>query len=261
MKLMIKLIVQIVVIYTSIANARVIMENDIVKLAEMAMEKPSDFGWWGRDEMFESWGFSGINKHRDSDLLQISNFDFITQDLISKFPDDFEIVGMGHWAVGHVDQLIVKILKDEDGDIEESNITKAFKEAMRWVDNLSVYPIASDEHYSELVSEKVFEYAKQILPEEIYVYEDTDVTVAEILSVLEQSEYYDYDNTVPDEDDMRKVAYRYRWCDYEYKDFWDEFAEENGLPTIMWDDRFEDPSGAPKEMPGQMSIFDALKEA
>lgn len=233
--------------------------EDIVKLANQALEKPSDFGWWGREEMFESWGWAGINMHRDSDLLQISNFDYITKDLIQRFPDDFEIVGMGHWAVGHVDQLIVRILKDPNGEIEEENITEAFEEAMHWIDDLKSYAVACDEHYSDLVSEKVFEYTKQNIPSEVYIFEDFDATAAEILSLLEQKEYYDYDNTVPSDDQMRMAAYQLRWCDYHYREFWDEFAEENGLPVIVWNDTFEDPSGAPKQSPGQMSIFNILK--
>lgn len=232
--------------------------GDIVKLAEQALEKPSDFGWWGREEMFESWGWSGISAHRDSNLIEISNFQYVTKDLMNRFPDDFEIVNIGHWAVGHVDQLTVRILRNPKGEIEEENITEAFEESMIWVDSLLSYSVACDEHYSDLVSQEVFDYAKQNIPSEIYIQEHVDVTVAEILAILEQEESYDYDNTVPTEDQMRMAAYKLRWCDYSEKDFWDEFAEGNGLPVILWSETFEDPSGAPNQIPGQMSIYDVI---
>jgi hypothetical protein len=210
--------------------------------------------------MFESWGFAGINKNRDSDLLEISNFDFITNDLMSRFPDDFEIVGMGHWAVGHVDQLIVKVLKDENRDIESDNITEAFEAAMSWVDQIrNVYPIACEECYSELVSEKVFEYTKQNLPPQIHIAEDEEFTAGEILSVLELNESYDYDNTVPSDEEMLMAAYELRLCSPLEKEFWEEFVEENGLAVIVWDEVFDSPSGAPMQIPGQMDIFDIIK--
>jgi len=247
--------------FTSTANVRNTMENDLVTLAEMALTKPSDFGWWGREEMFESWGFAGINKNRDSDLIEISNFDFITKDLMNQFPDDFEVVNMGHWAVGHVDQLIVRVLKDENANITSDNITEAFEAAMDWVDQIrNVYPIACDECYFDLVAEKVFEYTKSNIPPQIHIEEDYELAAAEILSILEQDESYDYDNTVPTDEQMLMAAYELRWCSYEEKEFWDEFAEWNSLPVIVWDDIFERPSGAPMQIPGQMTIYDAIND-
>ena len=29
----------------------------ISKLAEMALKKPDDFGYWGYEDMFKTWGF------------------------------------------------------------------------------------------------------------------------------------------------------------------------------------------------------------
>lgn len=233
----------------------------IESLAKQALERPSDFGWWGREDMFVTWGWSGVSKHRDSDLLQISNFEVMTEHLMGNHPDDFQIVGMGHWAVGHVDYLIVRVLKDEDKGFDEDNITEAFKEAVEWVIHIKEqYPIASEEHYYELVSNMVFEYTKEIMPDEVYIEDSLTRTVSEILSDLERSESYDYDNTVPDKDDILMTAYNLRLCSYEHKDFWDEFTEINSLPTIKWDDITESPSGVPIEIPGQMSIDEVINE-
>ena len=36
------------------------LDNELTKLAEMAMEKPEDFGWWGDEEMFVTWGWQEL---------------------------------------------------------------------------------------------------------------------------------------------------------------------------------------------------------
>jgi len=104
----------------------------LVELAQQALQKPEDFGWWGGDEMFDTWGWSGIDVHNASDSVQIVNFDLIKKDLMEKFPDDFEVVGLRHWAVGHVDRLTCRILKNSisHDSITDDDITDAFKAAM-----------------------------------------------------------------------------------------------------------------------------------
>lgn len=229
----------------------------IVDAAKEALKKPSDFGWWGRDEMFITWGWSGISKHRDSHLIDVSNFHFVSDDLIKKYEDDFQIVGMSHWAVGHVDHLIVRILEDENAPITEDNITDAFKEAFEWVTYLKEdYCIASDDHYSTLVSEKVFEYAKCNLPSQIHTGDSIEDTVGDILDYLQTDESYDYDETVPSDEDMLFAAYFMRLCDYSEREFWDEFVEENNLRPIIWNEITQRPSGVHIEIPGQTNIFD-----
>lgn len=230
--------------------------NDLVDLAEQAMVRPSDFGWWGDEEMFVTWGWSGILKHRDSNLIEISNFDFISHDLMSRYPDDYKVVGVGHWAVGHLDQLTVRVLKDENAGFVEDNITEAFEQAMVWVDALKSYAIACEHHYSALVLDEVFNYSKQILPDEIYINVSVDDTVGLLLSVIQEDEYFDYDNTVPCTTDMYLAAYNLGLCDYNEKDFWDEFVLENNLPTIKWDDITFAPKGLPRQIDGQLSFDD-----
>lgn len=113
-----------------------ILMSEYVDYAIEALKRPSDFGWWGFDEMFDTWGFSGISMHRDSDILQISNYHSVIRDLKEKFKDDYDEnfaeVGFGHWAVGHVDQLCCRILKTSipHSDITDDDITDYFKEAV-----------------------------------------------------------------------------------------------------------------------------------
>ena len=126
--------------------------ENILKCAKDGLQKPEDFGYWGSEDMFKTWGFCGVDKNRDSDLLEISNFDFITKDLISKFPNDFKIENYSHWMVGNVDRLVCRILKYElpfIDEVKEKDITTAFIAAMEWLDILRDYPIADEGDYSD----------------------------------------------------------------------------------------------------------------
>ena len=108
--------------------------TDYVKYAKQALTKPSDFGWFGFDEMFDTWGFAGINKHRDSPLVDLSNWDAVIADIKHEFGDEvyddnFSEVGLSHWLVGHADQLCVKILNKSiaHDSITDEDITDYFK--------------------------------------------------------------------------------------------------------------------------------------
>lgn len=135
--------------------------DDILDLAKQSMERPSDFGWFGRDEMFETWGFSGISKHRDSDLVTESNYEVASEELLEKYPEEIEDISMGHWAVGHVETMIVKVIKDEaalyksPGQWTEDDITDAFKDCMEIVDHIRYgHPVLDEEHLSEMEYEQ-----------------------------------------------------------------------------------------------------------
>ena len=65
--------------------------ENILKCAKDGLQKPEDFGYWGSSDMFKTWGFCGVDKNRDSNLLEISNFDIITKDLMTTFPLDFRV--------------------------------------------------------------------------------------------------------------------------------------------------------------------------
>jgi hypothetical protein len=116
--------------------------NDYVKYAKQALTKPSDFGWFGFDEMFDTWGFAGINKHRDSPLVDLSNWDAAINDIKREFgevayDENFHEVGLSHWLVGHADQLCVKVLNESiaHGSITDEDITDYFK----YVTDIALY--------------------------------------------------------------------------------------------------------------------------
>lgn len=88
---------------------------DIVELAKKSTTYPSDFGWYGRQDMFITWGWAGVDMHRDSNILDTSNFNSVIETLKEEFEGDefdenFDVVGLRHWAVGHADRLTVRVV-------------------------------------------------------------------------------------------------------------------------------------------------------
>lgn len=234
----------------------------IVELAEQALKKPEDFGWWGKDEMFVSWGWTGIDKNDSSKADEIVNFDLITADLLERFPFDFDIVGLRHWAVGHVERLTCRILIDEKFGVIESNITEAFKEAMRWHMKLDDYPIVDDDKLYEYCFNEILEWVKTEIPADVYIKSSREETAAEILSELMQDDsnfdvvYWNLEGMAPTEEMIRYAAYDLSLCAAEYRDLWDEWVEEQGLPPIYWGDNFGAPANAVHKINGQLKLFD-----
>ena len=37
--------------------------EDIEKYAKQATTKPEDFGYWGNEDMFDTWGFTNIDQN------------------------------------------------------------------------------------------------------------------------------------------------------------------------------------------------------
>jgi len=210
--------------------------ENILKCAKDGLQKPEDFGYWGSDDMFKTWGFCGVDKNRDSDLLEISNFDFITKDLISKFPNDFKIENYNHWMVGNVDRLVCRILKYElpfIDEVKEEDITTAFIAAMEWLDILRDYPVAdeadySDKQYEQSIAE-IIEWDKcnpgMIYKDNLSVENWSDSICYEL-----QNEGYSYseDSYYPDEA-IYKAIYNIGLKSEEQYSKWVEFCEKYNL--------------------------------
>lgn len=128
---------------------------NIEERAEQALQRPEDFAYYGDLYEEDGWGRSGLAVHRDSEALDRSNWETITEDLQQRFPGDFEIESANHWAVGWIDELRVRV-KDESG-----NITDAFRAVVDWADALMDYPVADEDHYCRLENEELMEYLEQ----------------------------------------------------------------------------------------------------
>lgn len=130
--------------------------SEYVDYAKQALKHPSDFGWFGFEEMFVTWGFAGINKDATDNLADISNWHCAIAEMKRLFPDTydecFSEVGLKHWLVGHADQLCVKVLKSEIPHhlITDEDITDEFKAVCDIATYLAYeYPILDDADYSD----------------------------------------------------------------------------------------------------------------
>ena len=113
------------------------------ELALECIKRPDSFALWHDDdrEWFKpgAWGFSPIGTHRDADTLTRSNWTVITTSLLQRYPSSFEVIHTSHWAVGWYDHLAVDT---SDG--------AAMEALAKWCCALSAYPVANEEHWSEL---------------------------------------------------------------------------------------------------------------
>ena len=230
--------------------------ENILKCAKDGLQKPEDFGYWGSDDMFKTWGFCGVDKNRDSDLLEISNFDVITKDLMTTFPLDFRIENYSHWLVGNVDRLVCRILKHEIpfiDEVKQEDITIAFRAAMEWLDQLRDYPVAdegdySDKQYQQGI-EAIIEWDKDnpgmICKDNIENWTDR------IWYELANDGYSFEDNYYPSDEVIYKSIYKLGLQNEEQYNKWVEFCEKNNLDM---------PASFANEMsknnPDQLTLFE-----
>lgn len=121
----------------------------LVKAATEALTRPDSYST-SDDRLFWSHGLT-FGQHRDSDVLDRSNYERISEDMRAEFPADTDVQYFSHWAVGHGETLIVRVLRDPDDDITPGNITAAFAIVTSIADALrSDYPVYDDSHYSQL---------------------------------------------------------------------------------------------------------------
>jgi hypothetical protein len=105
-----------------------------------------------------SWGVGPVGQTRDSDLLEVSNFEAVSTDLLERFgEDDVEILRFGHFVVGWVDEIAWRAV-DKKG-----LITKVAQAAYEWFSKLEEHPVADEEDYSRRESEVQWENVKSAL--------------------------------------------------------------------------------------------------
>lgn len=209
-----------------------ISNYSITKLAEMAIQKPEDFGYWGPEDMFSTWGFAGHDESGMSKNLEKSNFHVISEDLIERFPEDFRIEEYKHWACGWVKRLTCRVF-NEPGNFLEDNITEAFKAAMDWHNKLEDYPIADETHYYDLQAEDIVssimdlpKYIVNMIDEDIY---DWPFKIIECLE-QEMGIYIDPDAELyPKDEDILMAVYIKELWNPENISLWEEFCSRKNL--------------------------------
>ena len=112
----------------------------------------------------EHYYLAPVSTSRDADTLTRSNWEVVTNDILKVAKhDDTEICRFGHWGCGWYEQLLI-----------HKSDTEALKVAEEWCCFLSDYPVASDEHHSELQWTEATEYWQRMdVKERLNVLEET----------------------------------------------------------------------------------------
>jgi hypothetical protein len=220
--------------------------NELPKYAAQALQKPDDFGYWGYDDMFLTWGFTGIDKNDASDLLEQSNFEVISKQLMEEYPDDFRIETYKHWAVNSVDRLVCRILK-EPGEIVNLNITDAFRTAMDWHNELDNYSIADEEHYLRMEFDYAIELIKDMDSDLLQLINTESEDWAEdIYYQLTMNMGIDIVNEYVKNDDIQMSVYVMQLWNLDAIEEWNEWTDRNNLERIPFR----------KENPNQLKLFE-----
>lgn len=131
---------------TAFASMTIPDDETLVRAATEALTHPAD-SWFSDGDLFVTHGLT-IGRTRDSDLMDISNFERISEDMTAAFPGDVYITHASHWAFGWADQLTVRVIRDADDDITPDNITAAFMAITSIADGLRCdYPLYDDYDY------------------------------------------------------------------------------------------------------------------
>jgi hypothetical protein len=223
--------------------------DNIIICAKESLSKPDDFGYWGSEDTFVTWGFCAIDKTRDSSIMDISNFETISKELIEDYPGDFRIESYGHWAVGEVTRLLCRVLKQES-DIELDNITDAYKKAMSCKDQLNDYPVYDeDDYHNRLYKEAIGclydlpNYLEDMINTNVENYgEDIYYELTANMNIE-----FDVDGEqYPKDDDIKYAVYSLQIWNPEAIEEWNEWTDQNGLERIS----------VRKENPNQLKLFE-----
>lgn len=125
------------------------------------LRHPSDFGFHDPEHPAcsdpEHWALGPVFLTRDSGLLGQSNASALRRALADRpeLAEDWQETRCGHWAVGWVDHLAIRVLTD---DGQETAMLGFVRE---WLSALEDYPIADDEDFSEREAEALRDSVRQ----------------------------------------------------------------------------------------------------
>jgi hypothetical protein len=201
--------------------------EDIEKYAKQATTKPEDFGYWGSEDMFVTWGFTNIDQNRDSDALEKANFKFITEELMGLFPEDYRIETYNHWAVGSVDRLVCRVYEE---DTDKKVIASSFYLAMEWLDKLDDYPVADEQTYDIMIDNDnidSIDFWNYLNPGYVDIVNNPD-WASEVYHELESNMDIDVRSGFKDNDVMVAIYNLQYWSAENYQK-WFDFCDEINL--------------------------------
>jgi hypothetical protein len=204
--------------------------SKIETLAIESLRKPADLSYYGKRDLFATWGLTKFSKHSSSDAIEISNFEVIYEDMIEKYPYDIAIETFRHWAFGTVDTILCQVLNNA-GKVSEENITDAFYELYRWYDSIeNNYPLANESHYLELLHKRQIEVVKSWGESN---HELIDQSGPDWYKILHAAliEHVEFDFGLngedwPNEDEFKLAIYKANLCNSKSYDMWYEWSEQ-----------------------------------
>lgn len=134
-----------------------------------ALTPPENY-WGSITELVTQGWAQTFSRHRDSDVLEISNYETILTAFAEKYKlnEDYRVEGSSHWAVGWTDAILVRALQCkcedwEDADIyktslqfepwrcntcgDRARVTEIFKDAFELTGRLQDYPVLDEMDY------------------------------------------------------------------------------------------------------------------
>lgn len=201
--------------------------ENIEKYAKQATTKPEDFGYWGSEDMFNTWGFTNIDQNRDSDVLEKANFKYITEELMAIFPNDYRIETYNHWAVGSVDRLVCRVYEE---DTDKKVIASSFYLAMEWLDKLDDYPVADEQTYDIMIDNDnidSIDFWNYLNPGYVDIVNNPD-WAAEVYHELEFNMDIDVRSGFKDNDVIMAIYNLQYWSAENYQK-WFDFCDEINL--------------------------------
>jgi hypothetical protein len=100
------------------------------------LKRPKDFMYWGELDL-SVWGFAPIGKHRDSDLIDESNFDGVLAELRRVSGKSVQVMHANHWACGWYDYIMVRV-----------TATKTMNRLLELINQLADYPVLDEDDLS-----------------------------------------------------------------------------------------------------------------
>lgn len=119
-------------------------EEQIEALMTTCTERPPAFGYSGSIEgMFDTWGIGPVVETPQASVLDKSNREVLEREA-RKAGVRFHITHTNYWACGWVDHFSFQV------KTTKGKPTKSLQWLNDWIADLAEYPIADDDHYSEL---------------------------------------------------------------------------------------------------------------
>jgi hypothetical protein len=126
---------------------------------QRATTKPTGLSLNSDVDLYGTWGSTGLSRSRDSEPLTNVNFDAVSDDLLARFPNSFQIHRFNHWACGWGESLFVKM------DDEE-----AIDAVLDWCNRLENYPVADEQRLSDVEDEIKIEAWGSYLADNVIAY-------------------------------------------------------------------------------------------